>query len=77
MKKILHSHPNIIIGTLAVLFLAILITFYLWAVNDAVAQLRTALMVPPPQNITGFDLAGAAKLDFRGLIATSSPVSGE
>ena len=76
MKKILHSYPNFVIGTIAVLLLAILIAFYLWAVNDAVAQLRGSLVAPPPQRITGFDLGAAAQLDYRGLTNLSTSTSG-
>jgi hypothetical protein len=76
MKKILRTYPNVIIGTLAVLFLLILIAFYSWAVNDAVVQLRSALITPSPQSVSGFDLAAAAKLDYRGLINTTSSASG-
>jgi hypothetical protein len=76
MKKFLHSYPNLIIGTFAVLFLGILLGFYLWAVNDIFIQLHLALVTPPAQPIEGFDLADAAKLDLHGLVnETSSAAS--
>jgi hypothetical protein len=79
MKKFLHSHPNIIIGTFAVIFVGALILFYSWAIGDMFSQIPRALIPPPPQNITGFDLPAASKLDLRGLVneapspAPSSP----
>ncbi len=76
MKKIIHSYPNFIIGTLAVVLLLTLVAFYSWAVDDAVEQLRSALIAPPMQSATGFDLAGASRLNFRGLITATSSASG-
>ena len=75
MRKIIHSYPNFIIGLLAIIFLLTLVGFYSWAVDEAVAQLSSALVTPAPTTIIGFDLAGAAKLDFRGLITTTSTSS--
>jgi hypothetical protein len=68
MKKFLHSHPNLIIGAIYIVFIGILLAFYFWAVNNVFDQLRFALISPPPQSAVGFDLAGAAKLDLRGLL---------
>jgi hypothetical protein len=79
MKKFLHSHPNVIIGTLAVVLVGTLIFFYSWAIDDVFSQIPRALVPPAPQNITGFNLSAASKLDVRGLVnvvpssATSSP----
>ncbi|MGD1003519.1 MAG: hypothetical protein ABR884_03015 [Minisyncoccia bacterium] len=68
MKKFLHSHPNIIIGILAIVFVGTLIFFYSWAIDDVFSQIPRALVPPAPQNITGFDLSAASKLDMRGLV---------
>ena len=76
MKKLLHKYPNVIIGSLAVIFLAVLIGFYFWAINDAVAELQSALVTPPPQSVSGYDLSAAAKLDYRGLINITTSTSG-
>jgi hypothetical protein len=75
MRKIIHSYPNFILSTLAIVFLLALIGFYSWAVGAAVTQLRTALVTPVAPPTAGFNLAGAAKLDFRGLITTTSTSS--
>lgn len=74
MKKFLRSHPSITIGSLALVFIATLVVFYFWAINDAFTELRLALVPPVPQALTGFDLEGAAKLDLHG-VATSSSAS--
>lgn len=68
MKKILHSHPNIIIGTLAVVFVVVLASFYSWAIGDVFNQMSRALASPSAQSAGGFDLSGASKLDLRGLM---------
>jgi hypothetical protein len=73
MKKLLYSHPNIIIGTLAVvlvgtLLVGTLIFFYSWAIDDMFSQIPRALIPPASQSITGFDLSAASKLDLRGLV---------
>jgi len=76
MKKFLHKYPNFVIGTLAIVFLAVLIAFYFWAINDAVAELKSALVTPPAQSASGFNLSAAARLDYRGLINISTSTSG-
>jgi hypothetical protein len=68
MKKLLYSHPNIIIGTLAVVLVGTLIFFYSWAIDDMFSQIPRALIPPASQSITGFDLSAASKLDLRGLV---------
>ena len=72
MKKFLYSHPNFIIGAISGVFIGVLLVFYFWAINNVLIQLRLALIAPPPQNATGFDLAAAAKLDLRGLMNGTS-----
>ena len=62
MKDFLHLYPNSVIGTLAVIFLGIILVFSLWTVGDVVTEIHSALILPPQQSVTGFDLAGAAKL---------------
>jgi len=73
MKKIIHSHPTIVIGTLVVVFIAVLVAFYSWTIGDAVMEINGALAPAPAQSAEGFDLSSASKIDFRGLISTSSP----
>jgi len=74
MKKLLHLHPNFVIGTLAAVFLGILVIFYLWATGNAFTELRLSLATPVSQTIGSFNLAGAAKLDLRGLVVGTSTV---
>lgn len=74
MKKLFHSHPSIVIGTLALAFIVVLAAFYWWAINDVIAELRVALVSPAAQSISGFDFADAEKLGLSG-VTSSSPVS--
>ena len=73
MKKFLHSHPNIVIGTLAAVFIAALAGFYSWAIGDVFDQMSRALAPPPAQSAIGFDLLGASHLDLRGLMGGTTP----
>jgi hypothetical protein len=75
MKKFLYSHPNIFIGTLAVVFIGILIVFYSWAIGDVFNEISQALATPSAQSISDFNLSGASKLDLRGLINSTSSAS--
>jgi hypothetical protein len=68
MKKFLYSHPNIIIGAFAVVFIGTLIFFYSWAIDGTFSQIPRALIPPAPQSITGFDISGASKLGLGGLV---------
>jgi hypothetical protein len=75
MKKFLHSHPNIVIGMLAVVLIVALVSFYSWAIGDVFEQMGRALASPSAQSAVGFNLSGASKLDLRGLMngSTSTP----
>lgn len=75
MKKKLLSHLEIVIAVAALVFLGILIFFYLWAIDAIVTQLHASLVNPTPQNVSGFDLKKASKLDLRGLLNQSSSTS--
>lgn len=68
MKKFLHSHPNIVIGTLAGALVLVLVGFYSWAIDDVFDQMGRALASPSARSVVGFDLLGASKLDLRGLM---------
>ena len=75
MKKIFHAYPEVIIVTLAVVFLAVLAVCYTWAINVIYGEVHQALTSSLPQSSDAFDLAGAAKLDLRGLMGASSTPS--
>lgn len=68
MKKFLRNHPEAILITLALFFLALIIAFYSWGVNDIVVTVNSALNYVPQQDNVGFNLSGVAKLDLRGLV---------
>jgi hypothetical protein len=75
MKKFLHSHTTIIIGTLAVVFIVVLVSFYSWAIDDVFRQIDRALTSPSTQNAVGFDIPGASKLNLRGLVNGATPTA--
>jgi hypothetical protein len=72
MKKFFYSHPDVVIVSLAIVFLAILIGFYSWAINDAFFELHTALGSSQSEIQTTFNLNGASTLDFRGLLSATA-----
>jgi hypothetical protein len=73
MKNFLHSHPNIVIGTLAAVFVLLLAAFYSWAIGDVFNQMSRALASASAQSAPGFDLPGASRLDLRGLVNGVAP----
>lgn len=71
MKKI-FSHPEIVMAVLAVILLCVLASFYYWATDAIVVQVREALMPAPSESVPAFNLTAASKLDLRGLLGQSS-----
>ncbi len=71
MKKIFYSHPDIVIASLAMLFLGILIASYIWTIGNIFFEAHRALTSSIQQNPGEFDLAGAAQL---GLGSSSAIV---
>jgi hypothetical protein len=74
MKKFFHSHPDVVIAVLAIVFLAMLIAFYSWAINDVVLEVHQALNSSQSESVTSFDLTDAAKLNLRQLTASSTVI---
>ena len=68
MKKKLYAHPDIIIAVLAFSLLCLLISFYFWATDAIVVEVRRSLTAAAPNVAAGFNLDGASKLDLRGLL---------
>lgn len=77
MKKFFHSHPDVIIAVLAVVFLGVIIALYVWALNDVFLEIHRSLSSSESQSATTFNLQGASKLDLRGLMngTTSAPAA--
>jgi hypothetical protein len=78
MRKFFHAHPDVVLVTLAIVLLAALAACYSWAINGIYTEVHEALTSSLPPSSDAFDLAGAAKLDLRGLVSGSSsaPVAG-
>ena len=68
MKKIIHSHSNLIIIVLALIFLGVLAALYSWTINGIVLDAHRAISSLPAESASGFDLTGAAALDLRGIL---------
>ena len=77
MKKKLYAHPDIIIAVFAIVLFCVLVSFYSWATDAIVEQIRRSLTSATPQSAAGFNLDGASKLDLRGLLGQSSSYSGD
>jgi hypothetical protein len=75
MKNFLHSHPGVVIGTLAIAFVVVLAGFFSWAIGDIFNQMGRALAAPTAQSVVGFDLSGASKLNLRGLMNSAASTS--
>jgi hypothetical protein len=72
MKKFFYSHPDTVIAAFALIFIGILVGLYSWASNDVFTEVHQALTSSPAQSSDSFDLAGAGKLDLRGLVSNPS-----
>jgi len=68
MKKFFHAHPEIVIASLAIVFLGILVSFYSWAINDIYADVHQGLTASSAGGSDSFNLEQASKLDLRGII---------
>lgn len=76
MKKFLNAYPDFIIGTLALVFIAVLVVLYLWASGDIFTQINRALAPPVAQSAQGFNLSAASKLNMRGLVVSAPSSTG-
>lgn len=72
MQKILRRYTETLLVVLAFALLGIIVAFFTFGVNDVVAQVKRALEFTPPQTKVGFDLQSAAKLNYHGLVSTST-----
>lgn len=73
MEKIYRNHLVAILAGLAVVFLVVIIGYYIWGVgyllmSEDVAEKTATTSSQIPQ----FNLDAASKLDYRGLLATST-----
>ncbi len=73
MKKLLRKHPDALLITLAIIFLAALIAAFVFGINNVVGQVNRAESANPgPGDNGGFNLQAAQSLDLRGLVNQSS-----
>ena len=72
MKKFFRFHPDALLILLAIGFMAVVIGYYTWGINNVVVQANRALEANPPTQASGFDLQAASQVDFRGLLQGTS-----
>ena len=75
MARFLLIHTEAFLIALAVLFIVGIIASFSWGIGNIVGEINMALKYTPSQTKTGFDLQDAAKLDWRGLVSTSTPAT--
>lgn len=72
MQKLIKSHPEIVLVSVAVVLLATIIGYFSWGMSAVIFELNRALKTSVSQEKPGFDLQDAARLDLRGLVDTST-----
>jgi hypothetical protein len=72
MKKKIFSSPDVLIVALALVFFALLVVFYFWAIGAIVTQVSRSLAPPVSESFSGFNIEGASKLDLRDLTGQPS-----
>jgi amino acid transporter len=70
MKKLIRKFPQAILIVLALFFIGVIAFAFSWGIGDVVGQVNRALNTKPPGNSqANFDIAGAQKLNLRGLVS--------
>ena len=76
MRKFFTTNVNTILVSVAVVFLALIVGYFIWGIGYIVTQVGSADTAKlTASEIPSFDLQDAASLNYRG-VATSSPPSG-
>ena len=69
MKPLLKNQVNAVLASAALLFIILIIGAFVWGIGDLFALANRANQGSGNQNpAPSFDLAGAAKLDYRGTM---------
>ncbi len=69
MKKFLRNYPQILLITLAILFLAIIVAYFSWGMGQAAGEVNRAVNAKGSAEANvNFNLQGAKQLDLRGLV---------
>ncbi len=74
MKKFFYSHPDVVIASLAILFLGILIASYIWTINNIFFEAHRALTSSMQQTSGEFNLAAAAQLGLSSSSVSSTAI---
>ena len=70
MKSIFKNHPDFVLVSLAIVFMAVLATSFIFGMQVLITSLNKACGFKAPENQAkaGFDLGGARALDLKGLV---------
>jgi hypothetical protein len=73
MRSFLRTHTNIVLVSLAILFLSLIIAYFSWGIGYIVQELnRVDAARVPSSTPPSFNLQGAAALDYRGIVVATS-----
>lgn len=74
MQAFFKKHIDQTLVVIALALVAIIAGFFTWSFLDLGGQINRIInFSPTPAQDAGFNLKGAADLDLKGLISTSSP----
>ena len=69
MKKLLRKHQESVLVVLAAVFLALIVAYFVWGVDDVITEVNQATNAKGSSNgSVEFDIQGAASLNLRGLV---------
>ncbi len=69
MANFFKKHPDVVLITATVVFLAVLIGYFFWGITTLVATFNAAINPGKTEGAAlRFDLQGAAKLNLKGLV---------
>lgn len=68
--KFFRKYPQVVLITLAMVFMGIIIAYYFWGIGAVVGQVNRAVNTKPGAGTSNaFNLTGARALNLRGLVS--------
>ena len=69
MRKFLRDHNNSLLVVLTILFIGFIIGYFVWGIGYVFMEANKAnASQTGSDQVPGFDLKGAAGLDYRGVV---------
>ena len=72
MKTFFKSHMETMLVLCAIIFIIAILWFLFATIQTVVSQVDRAVITPTPSPQQGFDLKSAQRIDFRGIVISSS-----